>query len=93
MAISLQRQISDISAKVTALTMLVEALYAGQLAHDDHSAAVADGLINSVLDAEEKAREAVGETDYALRISEALTSSIDRARERAQSLRQKGFRG
>jgi hypothetical protein len=93
MAISLQRQINDLSAKVTALTMLVEALYADQLARADHPAAVAQELINSALDAEKKAREAVGESDHALRISEALTSSIDRARERAQSLRRKGFRG
>lgn len=84
---TLQEEVTALSAKVTALVMLVEALYVDDLARDDNAAAIGQRIIKSVLANEEKARGAVGELDYSLQISDAATSLIDRAVARAIAFR------
>jgi hypothetical protein len=88
---ALQEQISELSAKVTALIMLVEMLLVDDFAKDDHAAEIGEFMVKNIMDAERKAREAVGEraTDYSLRVSETLSSLIDRAVSRAITLRSK----
>ena len=86
----LQEQVTALSAKVTALTMLVESLYVDELSKDADPAAVGNGIIQSVFDADRRVREKVGDSTYALQISEALTSLIDRAVARALSRKLKG---
>jgi hypothetical protein len=89
----LQKQISALAAKVTALTMLVESLYVQELSNDADPAAIGDAIIKSVFDAEKHALEKAGESVYALQISEELSSLIDRAVARVLFLRSKGRPG
>jgi hypothetical protein len=90
---SQQQQITALSTKVTALTMLVEALYVDELARNADPAAVGEGIIKSIMDTEKKARGSLGESAYGLQISEAGSSLIDRAVARAILRRSKGYRG
>jgi hypothetical protein len=86
---TLEEEVGALSAKVTALTMLVEALYVDDLAQDDNAAVIGEQIIASLLDTEKRTREAVGHTAYSLQISEAISSLIDRAVARAVAQRSK----
>jgi hypothetical protein len=80
-------QLDMLSARVTALMMLVETLFVDELAKDDDPKtirAIANAIVNSVLETEAKTREKViGGDEYAMLISQELSGLIDRAAQRA----------
>jgi hypothetical protein len=81
-------ELQALSAKVTGLTMLVEALYVSDLNSSADPAAAADRLLKSITGAEQKVRSKMGEQDYILLVSEMMTSLIDRALARVLRLRE-----
>jgi hypothetical protein len=83
----LDDQISALSAKVTALIMLVEALWVDQLAKNSHPGAFAKKFCDDLFEKEKKVRERIGESSYDLQIVEVLTSLMDRAVTRALELK------
>jgi len=90
---TVEEQISALSAKVTALTMLVEALWVDELAKEENPAAFGKQFVDDIFKTDEKARKRLGESDYVLQISEVITSLMDRAVARAVRLRRpKGHR-
>ena len=84
-----EERISALSAKVTAMIMLIEALYVEELLKAPDPASMGQAITDNVLNAEKKAREKVGDTAYSLQISEAASSLIDRAVRRAVALKSK----
>jgi hypothetical protein len=82
-------QLRQLSARVTALTMLVEALWAAELAKDSDPKRVGQLIVDDLFQKEELVRDQVGESRYVLMVSEAVSSLIDRATARAELLRQK----
>lgn len=86
---TLEEEVTALSAKVTALIMLVETLFVDDLSKDDNAAAIGDAMVKSMLNTEALARAKVGESEYTLQITETVTSLIDRAVRRAQLFRQK----
>jgi hypothetical protein len=86
---TIQDEIASLSAKVAALTLLVEALYVDDLSREVNAAAIGDAIVKSALDGEAKARDATGDDQYAVQITEALTSLIDRAVMRAVAARKR----
>jgi hypothetical protein len=69
--------------------MLVEALWVDYLAEDPDPAAIGQAMVEPLLKTERKVRNEVGETPFALQISEAVSSLIDRAAARAVLQRSK----
>jgi hypothetical protein len=93
MTTALEKRVTAVSAKTTALIMLVEALLVDQLAKgEEDPAAFAEHFYDDVYEKEKKVRDRIGESAYDLQISEALTSLMDRAVKRAKLLRSKGRR-
>ena len=73
----------DLSAKVTALEMLVETLIADGLIEEDDPKAIADRITESAFQAEEKVRLQLGESPLAMKVIETIVSLMDRAVKRA----------
>jgi hypothetical protein len=69
----------NLRARVTALTILVEALWTRELENADDPAAAGRHMIDDHFATNEKIRQKAGDSDYALHVSEALTSILDRA--------------
>jgi hypothetical protein len=74
-----QDELIQLRARVTALTILVEALWAKQLESADDPASVGKLMIDDHFATNEKIRQKAGDSTYALHVSEALTSILDRA--------------
>jgi hypothetical protein len=72
-------ELMQLRARVTALTMLVEALWTKELENAGDPAAMGRKMIDDHFAMNEKIRQKAGESDYALHVSEALTSILDRA--------------
>jgi hypothetical protein len=79
MADDIQEDLVQLRARVTALTILVEALWAKELGHSDDPAALGKTMIDDHFTTNEKIRQKAGDSTYALHVSEALTSILDRA--------------
>jgi hypothetical protein len=86
----LQKQLSELAAKVTALIMLVEALWADELSKEKDPVKFGKIFIDDIFKKDALIREQHGESEIALQISEAITSLIDRAVARAVARRSKG---
>lgn len=80
-------QVSILSAKMTALTMLVETIWVGKLAAEDDPREAARHIIDDLFKTDEIVRERTGESAYSLLISETISSLIDRACARAAALK------
>lgn len=82
---TLRQEVSKLSAQVTALIMLVEALYVDGLAKDDNAARITDRMIRDGAEKERQVRDELGESgdDYELWVSETISSLLDRAAKRA----------
>jgi hypothetical protein len=74
-----QEELMQLRARVTALTILVEALWARELESAGDPAAVGRLMIDDHFATNEKIRQKAGDSAYALHVSEALTSILDRA--------------
>jgi hypothetical protein len=74
-----QDELMQLRARVTALTILVEALWANELESASDPAARGRLMIDDHFATNEKIRQKAGDSAYALHVSEALTSIIDRA--------------
>jgi hypothetical protein len=85
----LQKQISALAAKVTALTMLMEALWVDELGKQEDPAKFAKAFTDDVFQKEAMALEKHGESEVSLQLSEALISLMDRAVSRAIAQRSK----
>jgi hypothetical protein len=79
MADDLQEELIQIRARVTALMILVEALWARELEGTDDPVALGRIMIDDHFATNDKIRQKAGDSMYALQVSEALTSIIDRA--------------
>jgi hypothetical protein len=86
----LQKQISALAAKITALTMLVEALWVDELSKEKDPVKFGKIIVDDLFRKDALIREKLGESDVGLQISEAVTSLIDRAVARAVARRSKG---
>ena len=86
---TLKDQVRANSAKITALTMIVESLLVDHLAQDEDPVGIGNAIMDSLSATEQAARAKVGGSAYALQISEAASSMVDRAVRRAVSLRSK----
>jgi hypothetical protein len=85
---------SDVlSARVTALMMIVETLFVDHLAEDDDPKIIkiiGDRIVKSAFDNEAKIRAKIsGEDDYAMLITKELSDFVDRAVKRAIDQKQK----
>ncbi len=93
---SLDDRITDLAAKVTALIMLLEGLYADELAKTDDPAKIGDLMVQGVLKEEQKIGEFFAGDEataaYVLQISGEVSSLIDRAVARAVALRKSNER-
>jgi hypothetical protein len=74
-----QDELMQLRARVTALTILVEALWAKELESAGDPAALGKRMIDDHFATNEKIRQKAGDSTYALHVSEALTSIVDRA--------------
>jgi hypothetical protein len=74
-----QDELTQLRARVTALTILVEALWAKELERADDPAAIGRLMVDDHFATNEKIRQKAGDSTYALHVSEALTSILDRA--------------
>jgi hypothetical protein len=74
-----QEELMQLRARVTALTILVEALWARELENAGDPAAIGRLMIDDHFTTNEKIRQKAGDSAYALHVSEALTSILDRA--------------
>jgi hypothetical protein len=74
-----QDELMQLRARVTALTILVEALWAKELESAGDPAALGKLMIDDHFATNEKIRQKAGDSTYALHVSEALTSIVDRA--------------
>jgi hypothetical protein len=74
-----QDELMQLRARVTALTILVEALWARELESADDPAAIGKLMIDDHFATNEKIRQKAGDSAYALHVSEALISILDRA--------------
>jgi hypothetical protein len=90
MADDLQDDFIQLRARVTALTILVEALWARELENTDDPAALGRRMIDDHFEINEKIRQKAGDSAYALHVSEALTSILDRAVATAVMRKQNG---
>jgi hypothetical protein len=79
MADDLQDDLMQLRARVTALTILVEALWTKELESADDPAAIGKLMVDDHFATSEKIRQRAGDSAYALHVSEALTSILDRA--------------
>lgn len=79
MSDDLREDLMQLRARVTALAILVEALWTRELESADDPAALGRRMIDDHFAANEKVRQKAGDTAYALHVSEALTSILDRA--------------
>jgi hypothetical protein len=79
MSRELEEELAQVRARVTALTILVEALWAQELENADDPAAIGKIMIDDHFETNEKIRQKTGDSTYALHVSEALTSILDRA--------------
>jgi hypothetical protein len=86
---TLEDRVSDNSAKITALIMVVESLLVESLAKDDDPARIGSAIVDSLWAAEQAATKKTANYTYAMRVSEAASSLIDRAVRRAVALRSK----
>jgi hypothetical protein len=86
----LQKQLSALSAKVAALTILMEALLVDELSKEKDPVKLGKVFIDDIFGKDALIREQHGENEIVLQISEALTSLIDRAVIRAVARRSKG---
>jgi hypothetical protein len=75
----LQDDFIQLRARVTALTILVEALWTRELENTDDPTALGRRMIDDHFAINEKIRQKAGDSTYALHVSEALTSILDRA--------------
>jgi hypothetical protein len=74
-----QDELIQLRARVTALTILVEALWARELESADDPAVIGRLMIDDHFATNVKIRQKAGDSTYALHVSEALTSILDRA--------------
>lgn len=81
-----------LNARVTALTMLVEALWVGEFSKEADPKRFGREIVEDLFQKEEQVRAMGGQSDYALMVSETVSSLIDRATARAVLLRQKRSR-
>jgi hypothetical protein len=79
MSDDLQDDLMQLRARVTALTILVEALWTKELEGADDPAAIGKLMVDDHFATSEKIRQTAGDSAYALHVSEALTSILDRA--------------
>ena len=79
----------DLSAKITALEVIIETLIVDQLAETDDPAAIAEEIVKSAFSTEEKVRNQVGENRLSMKVTETISSLFDRAVRRAVA-RKKG---
>ena len=86
----IDRELEKLTSQVTALTMLLEALYVDQLSRDENPTRIADEMISSLREAERAASREDGTIpNHVMRISHEITSLLDRATRRAM-LRNEG---
>jgi len=76
-------QFWNLSAKVTALEMLVETVIVDGLIEEEDPKAIAERITKSAFQAEEKVRGRIGEHPLAMKVTEAIVSLMDRAVKRA----------
>jgi hypothetical protein len=79
MSDDLQEDLIQLRARVTALTILVEALWTKELESAEDPAAIGRRMIDDHFTTNEKIRQKAGDSTFALHVSEALTSILDRA--------------
>jgi hypothetical protein len=88
MSDDLRDELTQLRARVTALTILVEALWTRELENAGDPAAIGRRMIDDHFATNEKIRQKAGDNTYALHVSEALTSILDRAVATAVSKKQ-----
>ena len=71
-----EETIVELQAKITALTMLVEALWAESVAQSDDPRMFAQAFLDRVLQAEARAPDHPHARKYSMLISNALTSLV-----------------
>jgi hypothetical protein len=74
---------STLAAKVAALEIVLETLLVDHLAEDADPLGIADKVLKSAFETVQKVRERFGEHPIALKITEAISSLVDRAAKRA----------
>jgi hypothetical protein len=79
MSDDLRDELILLRARMTALTILIEALWTRELEKADDPAAIGRRMIDDHFATNEKIRQKAGDSTYALHVSEALTSILDRA--------------
>lgn len=79
MSDDLRDDLIQLRARVTALTILVEALWTRELESADDPADLGKRMIDDHFATNEKIRQKAGDSTYALHVSEVLTSILDRA--------------
>jgi hypothetical protein len=82
-------EIDTLAARVTAIQIIVENMLADNLAQDSDPRLIGEEMVKSAFGTEEKVRRQFGDDDTAVRITEALSSMIDRAVKRAIDQRQR----
>jgi hypothetical protein len=75
--------VADLAAKVVGLEIILEMLLVDQLAKDQNPKAIGDGIVKSALESEEKVRQQFGDHPLAMKVTETISSLIDRAVKRA----------
>jgi hypothetical protein len=73
----------DLSAKVTALEIILETLVSDQLEEEDNPEEIADLITKSAFATEKKVRDQLGENALSMKVTEVIVSLMDRALERA----------
>ena len=79
MSDDLRDDLIQLRARVTALTILVEALWTRELENADDPADIGRRMIDDHFATNEKIRQKAGDSTYALHVSEVLMSILDRA--------------
>ena len=88
MSDDLRDDLIQLRARVTALTILVEALWTRELENADDPGDIGRRMIDDHFATNEKIRQKAGDSTYALHVSEVLTSILDRAVATAVSRKQ-----
>jgi hypothetical protein len=79
--------LSDLSAKVTALEIVLEMLLADNLAADPDPADIGNYIVKSAIESERKVREQYGDHPHTMKVTETISSLIDRVVTRAVARR------
>ncbi len=85
------KELRRLSAKVTALEMLLETLFVDELTKDQDPAAIGEAMVNSAYEAEQKVRRST--SGYEMQITEAISAIMDGAVKRAIARRKNRPKG